>query len=78
MYFNVFKIFLNICIRSIKIVHITTALVECSTVFPVETDMAVSRALFTRWLTLESPAPGRMMEARNRYNKTFQYYTNFS
>lgn len=49
MYFDVFKIFLNICIRSIKTVHIKNALAGCSTVFPAERDMGISRALIT-WL----------------------------
>lgn len=46
MYFDVFKIFLNICI-SIKTVHIKNALVGCSTVFPAERGTGISRALIT-------------------------------
>lgn len=52
MYFRVFKIFLNIFISSIKVVHIKNALVICSTVFPMERDMGISRALFTQMVHL--------------------------
>lgn len=40
------------CIRSIKVVHIKNALVECSTAFPVEKDTGISRALLTRVVSL--------------------------
>lgn len=52
MYFHVFKIFLNICISSIKVVHIKNTLVVCSTVFLMERDMGISRALFTQVVPL--------------------------